>query len=93
MKLAFKPHVSHVLIVSISILFVSPVFTTQSCVANGVSEKLEALKKGKDMKSLTRYDSETEKDVKKWFKINKNITILLFQNFINFCCYCCFSCA
>ncbi len=44
MKLAFKPHVSHVLIVSISILFVSPVFTTQSCVANGVSEKLEALK-------------------------------------------------
>jgi len=31
------------------------------------------LKKGKDVRSLTRYDNETEKDVKKWLKINKNI--------------------
>jgi len=31
------------------------------------------LKKGKDMKTLTRYDKEAEKDVKKWLKINKHI--------------------
>ncbi len=31
------------------------------------------LKKGKEIKSLTRYDKETEKDVKKYLKINKNI--------------------
>ncbi|MBD3253158.1 hypothetical protein GF386_05475 [Candidatus Pacearchaeota archaeon] len=32
-----------------------------------------SIKKGKDHKTLTRYDKETEKDVKKWLKINKNI--------------------
>lgn len=31
------------------------------------------LKKGKDIKVLARYDSETEKNVKKWIKVNKNI--------------------
>jgi len=31
------------------------------------------LKKGKDVKSLTRYDKETESDVKKYLKVNKNI--------------------
>ena len=31
------------------------------------------LKKGKDVRVLTRYDDETKKDVKKWLKINKNI--------------------
>ena len=31
------------------------------------------IKKGKDIKTLTRYDEETEKNVKKYLKINKNI--------------------
>ena len=31
------------------------------------------LKKGVDLKTLTRYDKKTEKNVKKWIKINKNI--------------------
>lgn len=30
------------------------------------------LKQGKELKTLTRYDKETEKDVKKWLRINKN---------------------
>ncbi len=31
------------------------------------------LKKGRDIKTLTRYDKETEKDAKEYLKINKNI--------------------
>jgi len=31
------------------------------------------IKERKDIKVLTRYDKETEKDIKKWLKINKNI--------------------
>ena len=29
-------------------------------------------KKGKDIKTLARFDEETEKNVKKWLKIHKN---------------------
>ncbi|MCA9485929.1 MAG: TrmB family transcriptional regulator [Nanoarchaeota archaeon] len=36
----------------------------------GVRKKL---RKNVDVRSLTRYDEETKKDVDKWFKINKNI--------------------
>ncbi len=31
------------------------------------------IKKGKDLKSLTRYDEETKNNIKKWIKIDKNI--------------------
>lgn len=31
------------------------------------------LKKGIDIKTLTRQDKDTEKNIKKWLKINKNI--------------------
>ena len=31
------------------------------------------IKKGRDIKVLTRFDSETEKNVRKWLKVNKNI--------------------
>jgi len=31
------------------------------------------LRKGMDIRTLTRYDNETEKNVKQWVKINKNI--------------------
>ena len=31
------------------------------------------LKKGMDIKFLSRYDNETEKEVKKWLKVTKNI--------------------
>lgn len=37
---------------------------------NNVARKI---KSGVDLKFLTRYDKETEKNVEKWFKINKNI--------------------
>ncbi len=37
----------------------------------GSSKRLS--KKGVDLRTLTRYDKETEKDVKKWLKIKKNI--------------------
>jgi sugar-specific transcriptional regulator TrmB len=33
----------------------------------------ESKKEGVDLRFLTRYDSETERNVKEWFKINKNI--------------------
>lgn len=36
-------------------------------------EDKKSLKRGVDLKTLTKFDEETEKNVKKWLKINKNI--------------------
>src|SRR4030043_426727 len=40
---------------------------------NKLEKSKEKAKKGKDIKTLARYDKETEKNVKKYLKSNKNI--------------------
>ena len=37
-----------------------------------VGKSLDKIKRGKDLKVLTRYDKETEQNVNKWLKVHKN---------------------
>lgn len=43
---------------------------------NWIGQTRRDLKKGIDIKNLVRYDRETEKNVKKYMKVNKNVRII-----------------
>ena len=46
-----------------------------------IKETKEKLKKGIDVKSLVRKDNETEKNIKDWVKVNKNMRVLENEGF------------
>jgi len=46
-----------------------------------IKETKEKLKKGIDVKSLVRKDKETEKNIKDWIKVNKNMRVLENEGF------------